>query len=50
MPKAGNTLTVRDIIRDQVGLFILESKNITLSRLQMQLHKWLGIVSQYTET
>ncbi|WP_155396978.1 SNF2-related protein, partial [Bacteroides fragilis] len=35
MPKAGNTLTVRDIIRDQVGLFILESKNITLSRLQM---------------
>lgn len=49
MPKAGNTLTVRDIIRDQVGLFILESKNITLSRLQMHYMHGLGIVSQYTE-
>lgn len=48
-PKVGNTLTIRDIIRDQVGLFILESKDITLSRVQMHYMHGLGIVSQYTE-
>lgn len=47
-PKEGNTLTIRDIIRDQVGLFILESKNITLSNVQMHYMHGLGIVSQYS--
>lgn len=47
-PKTGNTLTIRDIIRDQVGWFILESRNITLSRIQMHYMHGLGIVSQYT--
>lgn len=47
-PKVGNTLTIRDIIRDQVGWFILESRDITLSRVQMHYMHGLGIVSQYT--
>lgn len=48
-PKEGNTLTIRDIIRDQVGLFILESKNITLSNVNMHYMHGLGIVSQYSQ-
>lgn len=47
--KSGNILTVRDIIRDQVGLFILESKNVTLEDVGMHYMHGLGIVSQYTE-
>lgn len=47
-PKVGNTLTIRDIIRDQVGWFILECRDITLSRVQMHYMHGLGIVSQYT--
>lgn len=49
LPKAGNTLTIRDIIRDQVGMFILESKDITLCRMQMHYMHGLGIVSQYSQ-
>ena len=48
-PVSGNILTVRDIIRDQVGMLILESKNITLQDLGMHYMHGLGIVSQYTE-
>jgi hypothetical protein len=48
-PKAGNILTVRDIIRDQVGMFILESRNITLEDVGMHYMHGLGIVNQYTE-
>lgn len=47
-PKVGNTLTVRDIIRDQVGMFILESKDVTLQQIGMHYMHGLGIVSQYT--
>lgn len=47
-PKVGNTLTIRDIIRDQVGWFIFESSDITLSQIQMHYMHGLGIVSQYT--
>jgi polygalacturonase len=47
--KPGNILTVRDIIRDQVGVFILESRNITLEDVGMHYMHGLGIVSQYTE-
>ncbi|MCF0074324.1 right-handed parallel beta-helix repeat-containing protein [Dyadobacter sp. CY261] len=49
-PKQGNILTVRDIIRDQVGMLILESKNMTLQDVDMHYMHGLGIVSQYTET
>ena len=48
-PKVENTLTVRDIIRDQVGMFIFESKNITLDKVHMIYMHGLGIVSQYSE-
>jgi hypothetical protein len=48
-PKPGNVLTVRDIIRDQVGLFIVESKNVTLQDVGMHYMHGLGIVSQFTE-
>lgn len=48
-PKQGNILTVRDIIRDQVGMLILQSKNLTLEDVGMHYMHGLGIVSQYTE-
>jgi polygalacturonase len=48
-PTTGNTLTVRDIIRDQVGMFIVESKDITLQDVGMHYMHGLGIVSQYTQ-
>ena len=46
--KLGNLLTVRDIIRDQVGMFILESRDITLQDIGMHYMHGLGIVSQFT--
>ena len=49
-PISGNIMTVRDIIRDQVGMLILESKNITLEDIGMHYMHGLGIVSQYTES
>nr|WP_295929450.1 right-handed parallel beta-helix repeat-containing protein [uncultured Dyadobacter sp.] len=48
-PKPGNILTVRDIIRDQVGMHIRESKNVTLEDVGMHYMHGLGIVSQFTE-
>ncbi|SDD51430.1 Right handed beta helix region [Dyadobacter soli] len=48
-PKPGNILTVRDIIRDQVGMHIRESKNVTLEDVGMHYMHGLGIVSQYSE-
>lgn len=47
-PKPGHVLTVRDVVRDQVGLFIYESRNITLSQVNMHYMHGLGIVSQYS--
>jgi hypothetical protein len=47
-PQIGNTLTVRDIIRDQVGMFIYESSDITLESMKMHYMHGLGIISQYT--
>lgn len=47
-PQIGNTLTVRDIIRDQVGMFIYESQDVTLDNVGMHYMHGLGIVSQYT--
>ncbi|GGH30020.1 alpha-1,3-galactosidase A [Dyadobacter endophyticus] len=48
-PKPGNILTVRDIIRDQVGMHIRECRNVTLEDVGMHYMHGLGIVSQYTE-
>lgn len=47
-PKIGNILTVRDIIRDQVGMFIKETSQITLQDLHIAYMHGLGIVSQYS--
>ncbi len=46
-PKKGNILTMRDVIRDQVGMFIKESSDIKLSKVNMYYMHGLGIVSQY---
>ena len=47
-PRIGNTLTVRDIIRDQVGMFLHQSENVTLEDLGVHYMHGLGIVSQYS--
>ncbi len=47
--KIGNIVTVRDIIRDQVGMFIVNSKNVTLLDVNMNYMHGLGIVSQFSE-
>lgn len=48
LPQVGNTLTVRDIIRDQVGMLIHESRDVRLEDLGVHYMHGLGIVSQYT--
>ena len=45
-PRVGNTLTVRDIIRDQVGMYLFRSENVTLENLGVHYMHGLGIVSQ----
>ncbi|MHA4811323.1 alpha-1,3-galactosidase-related protein [Flavitalea flava] len=47
--KPGNVFTVRDPVRDEVGAFIVSSRNITLRNVQMHYMHGLGIVSQYSE-
>jgi hypothetical protein len=47
-PEAGTTLTLRDIIRDQVGMFIYQSENVSLCDVHVRYMHGLGIVSQYT--
>ena len=47
-PKVGNILTVRDVIRDQVGFFIKETENIELQDIHISYMHGLGIVSQYS--
>ena len=46
-PKVGNVLTVREVIRDQVGMFIKESENVELRDIHVAYMHGLGIVSQY---
>ncbi len=47
-PEVGATLTLRDIIRDQVGTLIIDSHDIKLEDVNMRYMHGLGIVSQYT--
>ena len=47
-PQVGNTLTVRDVIRDQVGMFIFQSEGVALESVQIHFMHALGIVSQYS--
>lgn len=44
----GRTLSVRDIIRDHVGIFLYESRDVVLEDVQVHYMQGLGIVSQYT--
>ncbi|MDP4186108.1 MAG: right-handed parallel beta-helix repeat-containing protein, partial [Bacteroidota bacterium] len=45
----GQTLTVRDPLRDQVGAFINHSRNISLKNVFMHYMHGLGIVNQFSE-
>jgi hypothetical protein len=47
-PQVGSTITLRDIIRDQVGMFIYQSKNVTFDNVNVRYMHGLGIVSQYS--
>ena len=47
-PQIGNVLTVRDIIRDQVGFLIYESSGILFENVGVHYMHGLGIVGQYS--
>ena len=48
-PTIGNVLVMRHSERDHAGIFIVESKNITLENIDLYQTAGLGILSQYTE-
>ncbi|MFA5818779.1 MAG: right-handed parallel beta-helix repeat-containing protein [Bacteroidales bacterium] len=45
----GQVLTIRDGVRDQVGVFINRSKNINIKNVSMYYMHGMGIVSQFSE-
>lgn len=47
--RPGTILTVRDPVRDEVGAFIDQSTDVTLSDIHMQYMHGLGIVAQFAE-
>ena len=47
-PIVGSVLTVRDIIRDQVGMLLLESDGVDFHDVWVHYMHGLGIVSQYS--
>ena len=47
--RIGHYFQFRDGIRDQVGLFLLGSRNVTLQRLQLCSLPGLGLISQFSE-
>lgn len=48
VPTVGNTLTIRDRIRDQVGIFNLENEKVTFENCNIHYLHGLGIVSQFS--
>lgn len=48
IPEIGSTLTLRDIIRNQVGLLNICSSGTTLQDINVRYMHGLGIVSQYS--
>lgn len=48
-PAVGNYLVLRHSARDHSGMFITDSKNITVENLNMYQNTGLGILSQYAE-
>ncbi|MFO7617221.1 MAG: right-handed parallel beta-helix repeat-containing protein [Bacteroidales bacterium] len=49
LPRKGNLLVMRHSERDHSGVFITESRNVTLIDLRMYHNCGLGILSQYSE-
>lgn len=47
-PEEGATLTIRDIIRREVGMLNIHSRNTRLENLDIRYMHGLGIVSQYS--
>ncbi len=45
----GNVFQMRDGIRDQVGMLIVRSRNVSLKNVNMHYMHGLGIVGQYSE-
>jgi hypothetical protein len=43
------TITIRDHIRDHVGIFVNQSKNVTLDNLNLHYMHGLGVISQFSE-
>ncbi|USK36653.1 discoidin domain-containing protein (plasmid) [Bacillus sp. F19] len=47
--KVGQIFTMREDVRDQVGVFINKSKDVTLEKVGMHYMHGLGVVSQYSD-
>jgi len=45
----GSVFTVRDPLRDEVGAFLVNSKNVTWENISMHYMHGLGIVAQFSE-
>jgi hypothetical protein len=48
-PKVGNYLVMRHHERDHAGIFITESHNVTIEKVDMYANAGLGILSQYSK-
>jgi len=48
-PAKGNWLVLRHSARDHAGIFIIDSKDVTIVNLNMYHNAGLGILSQYSE-
>lgn len=48
-PAVGNYLVMRQSAREHAGIFVTDSKNISIERLNMYQNGGLGILSQYSE-
>ena len=48
-PAAGNWLVLRHSARDHAGTFITDSRDVTISNMNMYHNAGLGILSQYSE-
>ena len=49
LPKEGNFLVMRHATRAHAGIFILESKNVTIKNLNLYHATGLGILAQFSE-
>lgn len=49
LPAPGNVLVLRHNERDHAGLFIVDSKDVTVENVQLHHSAGLGLLAQYTE-